>query len=279
MAGDCVLALRTFLPAVVVIVLTLLASSSEGLRFLGQPETYARYPKWNACHNASLSFEFRTSQPTALLLYTDDNGRYDYLQLALTKGSVRLWINFVGEENRYVDIEANTEPLNDGRWHRVEIRRNRMETVLLVDGTQTSKVALGSDFEFGRDPAQNNYIFFGGVPNSYANNLRGLALPSAFFTEKFRGDVRNILYFNCSCIPVRASLVEGQGVTSDPAEACEVRNSCPEDCPCISADNGSGCECKYKRECHKGKGNYSWPIPLSVVFHSTLNVVLRQCSL
>lgn len=269
MAGDCVLALRTFLPAVVVIVLTLLASSSEGLRFLGQPETYARYPKWNACHNASLSFEFRTSQPTALLLYTDDNGRYDYLQLALTKGSVRLWINFVGEENRYVDIEANTEPLNDGRWHRVEIRRNRMETVLLVDGTQTSKVALGSDFEFGRDPAQNNYIFFGGVPNSYANNLRGLALPSAFFTEKFRGDVRNILYFNCSCIPVRASLVEGQGVTSDPAEACEVKNSCPEDCPCISADNGSGCECKYKRECHKGKGNYSWPIPLSVVFHST----------
>nr|KAG5710231.1 hypothetical protein BaRGS_006750 [Batillaria attramentaria] len=143
--------------------------------------------------------------PSALLLYTDDNGRYDYLQLALTKGAVRLWINFVAEENQYVDIEANTDALNDGRWHRVEIKRNRMETILLVDGTQTSKVALGSDSDFGRDPAQNNYVYFGGIPSRYESNLRGLALPSAFFSEKFRG-----------------------------------------------VNDGSGCECSYKRECLKG---------------------------
>ena len=66
--------------------LVLFASPGLALKFLGDTETFARYPKWNACQNASISFEFRTRQPSALLLYTDDNGRYDYLQLALTKG-------------------------------------------------------------------------------------------------------------------------------------------------------------------------------------------------
>ncbi|KAK7501983.1 hypothetical protein BaRGS_00006735, partial [Batillaria attramentaria] len=243
---------RQSLLLVVVVVSMMCVPLSQGLRFLGQSETFAQFPKWNACQNASLSFEFKTRQPSALLLYTDDNGRYDYLQLALTKGAVRLWINFVAEENQYVDIEANTDALNDGRWHRVEIKRNRMETILLVDGTQTSKVALGSDSDFGRDPAQNNYVYFGGIPSRYESNLRGLALPSAFFSEKFRGELRNILYFNCSCLPVRAEMVNGRGVSSDPPEACEVRDPCPVDCPCVSVNDGSGCECSYKRECLKG---------------------------
>lgn len=245
---------------------------SHSLQLLGLEETYAKYPKWNACPNASISFEFRTNQPTALLLYTDDNGRYDYLQLALTKGHVRLWINFVAEENQYVDIEANTAPLNDGQWHRVEIKRNRMETILLVDGSQTSKVALGSDFDFGNDPAQNNYVYFGGVPKSYANNLNSLVLPSAFFTEKFRGDLRNILYFNCSCIPVRAVMVDGMGVNSDFPEVCDVQNPCTSGCPCITVDDGPpGCECKYSRECLRGKIDVVHVISVLTCFFSGYN--------
>lgn len=252
------LTIRTLQPRVVTpLLLSLLVicftSTTQALRFLGESETYARYPKWHACQNASISFEFRTRQASALLLYTDDNGRYDYLQLALTKGSIRLWINFVAEENRYVDIEANTDPLDDGEWHRVEIRRNRMETILFVDGSQTSKVALGSDSDFGLDPTQNNYVFFGGIPSTYGGNLRALALPQAFFSDKFSGDIRNILYFNCSCIPVRASMIEGRGVSLDNPEACEVQNPCSEDCPCVSLDDGSGCQCSYKRECLKGE--------------------------
>jgi leucine-rich repeat transmembrane neuronal protein 1/2 len=234
------------------IVLALAVTPASALRFLGESDTYARFPIWNPCQNASISFEFQTRQPTALLLYTDDNGRYDYLQLLLYKGAVRLLINFVANENQNVDIEAKTLPLNDGQWHRVEIRRNRMETTLLVDGTQTSKVALGSDSDPGLDPAQNNYVYFGGIPSSYYYKLRDQALPQSS-SENFRGDIRNILYFNCSCIPVRASMVEGRGVSRDPPEACDLRNPCPADCPCVSVDDGSGCECSFKRECLKGE--------------------------
>lgn len=251
-----------------------LTSTTQALRFLGESETYARYPKWHACQNASISFEFRTRQDSALLLYTDDNGRYDYLQLALTKGSIRLWINFVAEENRYVDIEANTDPLDDGQWHRVEIRRNRMETILFVDGSQASKVSVGSDSDFGLDPTQNNYVFFGGIPSSYGDNLRSLALPQAFFSDKFRGDIRNILYFNCSCIPVRASMIEGRGVSRNFPEACEIQNPCPVDCPCVSVDDGSGCECNYKRECLKGESEISFLffLPFSLFFFTNFTV-------
>ncbi|KAL8587816.1 hypothetical protein ACOMHN_021034 [Nucella lapillus] len=255
-------------PLLVTFLAVFFVSTTQALRFLGGQDTFARFPKWHACTNASISFEFKTRKPTALLLYTDDNGRYDYLQLALTKGAVRLWINLEAE-NQFVDIEANTEALNDGQWHRVEIRRNRMETILYVDGTQTSKVALGSDFDFGRNVSQSNYVFFGGVPTGYGSRPQDHELPSAFFGEKFRGEVRNILYFNCSCIPVRTSMVEGQGVSNDNPEACDLRNPCPADCPCVSVDEGSGCECNYKRECLKDL-LADYHLPMDAVVEGTL---------
>ncbi|XP_070182663.1 neurexin 1-like [Littorina saxatilis] len=251
--GRCVPS-RTLQPLLLLSLLVIFfTSTAQGLRFLGERETYARYPIWNACQNASISFEFRTRQPTALLLYTDDNSRYEYLQLALTKGAVRLWIKFEAMDSQFVDIEANTEALNDGQWHRVEIRRNRIETFLYVDGAQTSKVSVGSDTDLGLDPTQSNYVHFGGIPSNYRGNLRQdpEGLPQSFFDTKFRGDIRNILYFNCSCIPLRTAMVEGRGVSRDPPEACDLRNPCPVDCPCVSVDDGSGCECKYKRECLK----------------------------
>ncbi|XP_076443924.1 neurexin 1-like [Babylonia areolata] len=241
--SHCPLLLLVFLA------LSFTPTPTQAIRFLGTSSTYARYPKWHACQNASLSFEFKTRQPSAMLVYTDDNGRYDFLQVALTKGAVRLSITFVAEENRYVEIEATKEALNDNAWHRVEIRRNRMETVLFVDGTQTSKVALGSDSDLGLDVFErNNHVYFGGIPNNYAKEL-----PEKFTNEKFRGELRNILYFNCSCIPVRAGMEMGSGVDESNPEACERNNPCPADCPCVSADDGSGCACNYKRECRKSE--------------------------
>ena len=47
--------------------------------------SYAKYPKWNACRNASISFEFK-SAGDGLLMYTDDNGTYDFFEVVLDKG-------------------------------------------------------------------------------------------------------------------------------------------------------------------------------------------------
>ena len=47
----------------------------------GTDRSYARYPKWNACVNASISFEFKTTQDEGLLMYTDDGGKYDFFEV------------------------------------------------------------------------------------------------------------------------------------------------------------------------------------------------------
>lgn len=65
----------------VVVFLCVLATPCYSIRFLGDRETYARYPRWDACISASIAFEFRTTQKDGLLMYTDDNGKYDYLQV------------------------------------------------------------------------------------------------------------------------------------------------------------------------------------------------------
>ena len=60
----------------------LMVPGSQAIRFLGEPGTYAKYPMWDACDNATIMFDFKTTQPNALLMYTDDSGRYDYLQVS-----------------------------------------------------------------------------------------------------------------------------------------------------------------------------------------------------
>ncbi|CAG5122236.1 unnamed protein product [Candidula unifasciata] len=187
---------------VLLVLICVFANPCFSLRFLGDRETFAKFPKWDACINASIAFEFRTRQNDGLLMYTDDNGKYDYLQLAVTEGAIRLWINFVREKEQSVEIELGRN-LNDGNWHRVEVKRNRMETTLLVDNNQSSKVSFGSDFSFGDRLETNNYMYFGGVPGNYRQNLARLNIPANVLNSPFQGEIRNILYFNCSCLPVR----------------------------------------------------------------------------
>ena len=47
----------------------------------GTERSYARFPKWNACVNASISLEFKTTQDEGLLMYTDDGGKYDFFEV------------------------------------------------------------------------------------------------------------------------------------------------------------------------------------------------------
>lgn len=79
---------RMFLSIIVVI--SLFVDTSKCVRFLGEKETFARYPKWNACNNASIMFEFRTTQPDGLLMYTNYHGERNSIQVCncLVKGIV-----------------------------------------------------------------------------------------------------------------------------------------------------------------------------------------------
>ncbi|KAK3601340.1 hypothetical protein CHS0354_011943 [Potamilus streckersoni] len=230
--------------------------TANALRFTGEDKSYAKFPKWNACVNATFSFEFKTTQTDGLLMYTDDNGTYDYVEVLLKDGRVRLRMNIVDGKEGSIEMFLASR-LNDNRWHRVEIQRNRMETILIVDGMSDSRVAFGSDFSFG-DIYKNNFVFFGGLPDYYytldQTKLEQLSLPSSYFEKRFMGEIRNVIYGNCTCIPVRGEMIEGKSVEKFPPEACETDNRCGI-CLCISRDDGPGCRC-VGLQCAEGKFIY-----------------------
>ena len=106
--------------------LTALPAPGSALVYQGNRGGYAMYPKWYACINASISFEFKTSEDhKQLLMYADDGGQYDFFEVLLQQGGkLRVTLNIVDGKDGSVRLSfGNT--LNDGRWHKVEIRRNR----------------------------------------------------------------------------------------------------------------------------------------------------------
>lgn len=226
---------------------------SHAIHFLKNYNTYAQYPKWDACINSSISFEFKTSLSEAILMYTDDNGNYDYVEVTIIDSKVRLRMNIVDGREGSIEITVG-DRVNDNKWHRVEIQRNRMETTLFVDEFHESRVAFGSDFYFGNTTTGNNYVYFGGLPISYRQSLEKLSLASALYEGRFAGDLRNVIYGNCSCRPVRAVMMDGASVTTTPPEACEVKNECGK-CLCISGDDGPGCQC-IGFKCPQGNGYF-----------------------
>lgn len=240
----CARAEMEFMPRIVLIFLILpllsVIKQSFAIHFTKTSRTYASFPKWNACTNSSLSFEFKTRSDKALLMYTDDNGNYDYVEVMVYGGAVRLRMNIVDGRESDVEITLGRN-VNDGRWHRVEVQRNRMETTLYMDEFHESRVAFGSDFYFG-NISENNFVYFGGLPQKYRNILGQLSLSSVFYEPRFQGEIRNVIYGNCTCRPVRGEMLDGESVSREPKEACEVENNCGK-CLCISGDDGPGCQC------------------------------------
>lgn len=111
--SNCILVLA------VTLVLILLTSQS-GCAFLldGSQTSFAQFRKWYSGLNGSLELEFKTEQPNGLVLYTDDGGTYDFFELKLVEGVLRLRYNLGGG----AQIITVGRDLHDGHWHRVQVR-------------------------------------------------------------------------------------------------------------------------------------------------------------
>lgn len=84
---------------------------------LDKQNPYSQFRKWNADLNGTLELEFKTDQPNGLLLYTDDGGTYDFFELKLVNGALRLRYN-LGGGAQIITIGNN---LHDGHWHKVQV--------------------------------------------------------------------------------------------------------------------------------------------------------------
>ncbi|XP_049877630.1 neurexin-1-like [Pectinophora gossypiella] len=211
---------------------------------LDKQNPYSQFRKWNAGLNGTLELEFKTDQPNGLLLYTDDGGTYDFFELKLVNGALRLRYN-LGGGAQIITVGNN---LNDGHWHKVQVARRDEHTSLAVDGATQSKTSRGKEFVFGKFPT-NSDVFVGGIPPSYNSKLTTLALPSAIFEPKFRGSVRNLVYSDGPGQPPRRQeLRHSRDLKSlsrnASGDACERRDPCQHGGVCISTDDGPICECR-----------------------------------
>nr|XP_034834263.1 neurexin-3-like [Maniola hyperantus] len=144
------------------ILFTLLSLSlNKNLAFvLDKQNPYSQFRKWNAGLNGTLELEFKTDQPNGLLLYTDD-GTYDFFELKLVNGALRLRYN-LGGGAQIITVGSN---LHDGHWHKVQVARRDEQTSLSVDGITQNKTSRGKEFAFGKFNT-NSDVFVGGIPPS-----------------------------------------------------------------------------------------------------------------
>ncbi|NXX74674.1 NRX2A protein, partial [Urocolius indicus] len=113
--------------------LLLLPPPSRGaaLEFSGSPGQWARYRRWSPATGDRLSFSFKTNVSRALLLYLDDGGNCDFLELLVTEGRLRLRFAIACAEPAAVQPAT---AVSDGRWHEVLLTRKAREAALAVDG-------------------------------------------------------------------------------------------------------------------------------------------------
>ncbi|XP_067618490.1 neurexin 1 isoform X1 [Eurosta solidaginis] len=239
-----------------------LLSPCNAFQLDGSQNSFAQFRKWYTGLNGSLELEFKTEQPNGLVLYTDDGGTYDFFELKLVEGALRLRYNLGGGAH----IITVGRELHDGHWHRVQVLRNDEQTSLIVDGVSQSSTTKGKEFQFGKF-ATNSDVYVGGMPNWYSTKLALLALPSVIFEPRFRGAIRNLVYADQPGGPTRRQEMKQprdikcgdgpcdngempkekvpRGVRGGNAtDACERSDPCQHGGICISTDAGPICECR-----------------------------------
>ncbi|KAK5851039.1 hypothetical protein PBY51_001864 [Eleginops maclovinus] len=103
----------------------------EALEFGGVSSQWGRFPVWNACCESVLSFSLRTHSQEGLLLYLDDEGFCDFLELLLLHGHLRLRFSIFCAEP--AELQSGVA-VSDGHWHAVRVKRDWRNTSLEVDG-------------------------------------------------------------------------------------------------------------------------------------------------
>ncbi|XP_032197405.1 neurexin 3 isoform X11 [Mustela erminea] len=198
-----------------------------GLEFMGLPNQWARYLRWDASTRSDLSFQFKTNVSTGLLLYLDDGGVCDFLCLSLVDGRVQLRFSMDCAETTVL----SNKQVNDSSWHFLMVSRDRLRTVLVLDG----------EGQAGELQPQRPYmdvvsdLFLGGVPADIRPSA--LTLDGVQAMPGFRGLILDLKYGNSE-----PRLLGSQGVRLDAEGPCGER-PCENGGICFLLDGHPTCDC------------------------------------
>ncbi|KAM6085355.1 neurexin-1 isoform 20-T21 [Theristicus caerulescens] len=211
------------------------AELGSGLEFPGAEGQWTRFPKWNACCESEMSFNMKTRSSSGLVLYFDDEGFCDFLELILTQGG-RLQLSFsifCAEPATLLSDMA----VNDNLWHTVVIRRHFKNTTLIIDRAEAKWVEVKSK---RRDMTVFSGLFLGGLPPELRSATLKLTLSSVKDREPFKGWITDVRVNY-----TQASPVESQEVRLDDEQSrlCAREDVCLNGGVCSVLNDQAVCDC------------------------------------
>ncbi|XP_048660351.1 neurexin-1 isoform X35 [Marmota marmota marmota] len=221
------------------------AELGSGLEFPGAEGQWTRFPKWNACCESEMSFQLKTRSARGLVLYFDDEGFCDFLELILTRGG-RLQLSFSIFCAEPATLLADT-PVNDGAWHNVRIRRQFRNTTLFIDHVEAKWVEVKSK---RRDMTVFSGLFVGGLPPELRAAALKLTLASVREREPFKGWIRDVRVNSSQALPVDSGEVklDDEPPNSGGGSPCEAGEEgeggvCLNGGVCSVVDDQAVCDC------------------------------------
>uniref|UniRef100_A0AAQ4RPJ4 Neurexin 3a n=1 Tax=Gasterosteus aculeatus aculeatus TaxID=481459 RepID=A0AAQ4RPJ4_GASAC len=226
------------------ITLQVLLSTCLGLEFLGTPGQWARYLRWDASTRGDLSFQFKTEASEALLLYFDDGGYCDFLQLSVAGGRLQLSFSIDCAETSVLSDRR----VDDSSWHFASLSRYNLRTVLVLDG-QAKADEVRPQRQFMNIVSD---LFLGGVPQDIRQGA--LTLPTVRNTQPFRGSITDLKY------GISLPLLLGSLKVPLESEGWCTVNPCENGGTCAVVDGEPFCDCsktEYKgRFCSEGNARH-----------------------
>uniref|UniRef100_A0A9J7YIM6 Neurexin-2-like n=1 Tax=Cyprinus carpio carpio TaxID=630221 RepID=A0A9J7YIM6_CYPCA len=210
---------------------------TTALEFDGLPGQWVRYGPWEAGATGELSFTMKTNISKAVVLYLDDGGNCDFLELLINDG--RLQLRFAIHCGEPASLHMETH-VNDERWHRVLLTRNYRETMLAMDGE--SKVAEVKSKR--REMMVASDLYVGGIPPDV--RLSALTSSTVKYEPPFRGLIANLMLGETP-----PALLDSQGVKNDLEYLCTKQNPCSNGGRCSIRDSEVLCDCSNTG--YKGK--------------------------
>ncbi|XP_041418416.1 neurexin-1 isoform X31 [Xenopus laevis] len=232
-----------------VLVLGCMVDIGCGLEFPGTESQWTRFPKWNACCESEMSFNMKTKRSSGLVVYFDDEGFCDFLELILYEGRLKLSFSIFCAEPASLLTDL---AVNDNKWHSVVIKRNFKNTTLILD-KESKWVEVKSK---RRDMTVFSSLFIGGIPPELHSSTLKLTFPEVKDHSPFQGWISD----------VRVNFSDSSPVTSNDIRMEDETNPCAQDQVCLNGGICSvvneevTCDCSQTgfqgKDCSEGKEEY-----------------------
>ncbi|XP_067240750.1 neurexin 3b isoform X4 [Chanodichthys erythropterus] len=208
------------------------------------PESFLGLPKWNTKRVGSISFDFRTSEPNGLILFTQGkpqdkkdsrsqrSNKVDFFAVELLDGNLYLLLDM---GSGTIKVKATQSKVNDGAWHHVDIQRDGRSGIISVNSRRTPFTASGENEILDLE----GDLYLGGLPD----NRVGLVLPTELWTAML-----NYGYVGC----IRDLFIDGR--SKDIRQIAEAQNGIGIKSSC-SKVTGKQCDsnpCKNNGICKEG---------------------------